>query len=104
MSQYEMTFFERFEADILSGKKTITIRDEAEKHYVPNSIVQVSTYENSRWFCALKIKAVEVILFNNLTDFHAKQENMFLPELKALIQEIYPNIDNLYVISYELVD
>jgi len=52
----------------------------------------------------LKIKAVEVILFNNLTDFHAKQENMSLPELKALIQEIYPNIDNLYVISYELVD
>jgi len=38
MSQYEMTFFERFEADILSGKKTITIRDEAEKITFPTAL------------------------------------------------------------------
>lgn len=99
-----MTFFERFEVDILSGEKTITIRDEAEKNYAPNSIVQVSTYEDGRWFCALKIKTVEAVLFSHLTDFHAKQENMSLPELKSVIQQIYPNIESLYVISYKLVD
>ena len=99
-----MTFFERFEADILSGKKTITIRDESEKDYSPNSIVQVSTYEHDRWFCALKIKYVEAIAFSKLSDFHAKQENMTLPELKGVIQKIYPNVESLYVISYELVD
>lgn len=103
MSQFNITFFERFEADILSGKKTITIRDEAEKDYVPNSIVQVSTYEDGRWFCELKIQSVEPMNFSELSDFHAKQENMTLPELKNVIQEIYPNIETLYVISYELV-
>ena len=60
-----MTFFERFEADILSGAKTVTIRDESEKDYSPNSIVQVSTYEEGRWFCALKIKYVEAIVGTN---------------------------------------
>jgi uncharacterized protein YqfB (UPF0267 family) len=99
-----MTFFERFEADILSAKKTITIRDESEKNYSPNSFVQIFTYENDRWFCAVKIKDVEAIAFSQLSDFHAKQENMTLSELKCVIQKIYPNVENLYVISYELVD
>lgn len=102
MSLSEMTFFERFETDILSGKKTITIRDEQEKDYSVNSIVQVSTYETTRWFCAVKITAVVPILFSDLNSFHAKQENMSLRELKSVIQEIYPSIQSLYVISYEL--
>ncbi len=104
MSLSKITFFERFEADIRSGKKTITIRDESEKDYSPNSIVQVSTYEDDRWFCAIKIKKVEAIAFSQLSDFHAKQENMSLSELRSVIREIYPNIESLYVISYELVD
>jgi hypothetical protein len=104
VSLSKMTFFERFEADILSGKKTITIRDESEKDYSTNSIVQVSTYENNRWFCALKIKNVEVIALSQLTKLHAKQENMTLSELKGVIQKIYPNVKALYVISYELSD
>jgi uncharacterized protein YqfB (UPF0267 family) len=104
LSQSNITFFERFEADILSGKKTITIRDESEKDYASTSTVQVSTYENNRWFCELKIQSVEAINFNELSDFHAKQENMTLFELKNVIQEIYPNIEKLYVISYELLE
>jgi uncharacterized protein YqfB (UPF0267 family) len=104
MSLSKLTFFERFEEDILSGKKTITIRDESEKDYSLNSIVQVSTYEDGRWFCALKIIGVEAIEFSQLSGFHAKQENMTLSELKDVIQKIYPNVENLYVISYELLD
>jgi uncharacterized protein YqfB (UPF0267 family) len=104
MSSSKITFFEHFEADILSGRKTITIRDESEKDYAANSIVQVSTFENNRWFCALKIKDVVAIDFNQLSDLHAKQENMTLPRLQAVIQKIYPNVESLYVISYEIVD
>ena len=104
MSLSEMTFFERFVADILSGKKTITIRDEAEKDYAPGSIVQVSTYENDQWFCTLKIESVEPILFDKLTEFHATQENMTLTELKDVIRDIYPETDELFVVSYQLVD
>lgn len=99
----EMTFFERFEADIISGKKTITLRDKSESDYVPNTIVEVKTLEQARFFCRLKILNVEPILFTELNDFHAKQENMTLPELNAVIQDIYPGIQQLYMISYELV-
>jgi uncharacterized protein YqfB (UPF0267 family) len=103
MSLSKMTFFERFEADILSGKKTITIRDELENDYAANSIVQVSTYENDRWFCELKIIDVKAIKFDQLSNFHANQENMSLSELKCVIQKIYPNVQNLYVISYKFI-
>jgi uncharacterized protein YqfB (UPF0267 family) len=71
---------------------------------LPNSIMQVSTYENKRWFCALKIKGVHAITFSQLSNFHAKQENMTLSELKCVIQKIYPNVKRLYVISYEIFD
>lgn len=103
MNLSEITFFERFEADILSGKKTITIRDESEKGYTAGSIVQVSTFEDARWFCALKIISVKAIQYDALSEFHAQQENMTLPELKAIIREIYPDATDLYVISYEFV-
>ncbi|SMY15305.1 N(4)-acetylcytidine aminohydrolase [Photobacterium aquimaris] len=99
----EMTFFARFESDILSGKKTITIRDEAERHYVPGTTVDVSTYEDGRWFCRLEILSVEPIAFSDLNDFHAQQENMTLTELKAVINDIYPGIEKLYVVNYTLV-
>ncbi len=99
----EMTFFERFESDILSGKKTITIRDESENNYQPGSTVQVSTYEDNRWFCQLKIESVTSIQFDELDEFHAQQENMTLEELKAVIRDIYPNTDSLFVITYQLV-
>lgn len=98
-----ITFYQRFEADILSGKKTITIRDESEKHFVPNSVVQVSTYEEVRKFARLKILSVEPIHFNQLNHTHAQQENMSLSELKKVIKEIYPNTQQLFVISFKLL-
>lgn len=104
MTPTTMTFFERFEADILSGKKTITLRDDAEKYYVPNSVVTVSTFEEGREFCRLKIVSVEPVLFDVLTDYHAEQENMTLTELREVIQDIYPGIQQLYLISYQLID
>lgn len=100
----QMSFFERFEADILSGKKTITIRDESERDYAVGSVVDVSTLEQGKWFCKLRIDSVEPILFSQLSDFHAEQENMSLEVLKGVIQDIYPGIEQLYVISYQLID
>ncbi|OCH15716.1 MULTISPECIES: N(4)-acetylcytidine aminohydrolase [unclassified Aliivibrio] len=97
-----MTFFERFESDILSGKKVITIRDESEKDYVVGTEVEVSTYEDNRHFCRLAIDSVEPITFDDLNTYHAEQENMTLEELKNIIEEIYPNKGQLYVVSYHL--
>lgn len=99
----KITFFERFEADILAGKKTITIRDKSEKHFAINTKVSVSTFEQSRWFCDVHIKNVEPIYFDDLSDVHAQQENMSLTQLKSVISEIYPNERHFFVISFQLI-
>lgn len=33
MQSNDITFYQRFEADILAGRKTITIRDKSESHF-----------------------------------------------------------------------
>jgi len=99
-----MTFFARFEADILSGKKVITIRDESESNYQVGSVVDVSTLEQGRWFCRLKILSVQPVQFCELNEFHAEQENMSVAELKQVIADIYPSIEQLYVIHYQKMD
>lgn len=98
----KMTFFSRFEHDILAGKKTITIRDSSERNYLVGSTVEVSTLEEGRVFSYLKILDVNEVCFDDLTEFHAQQENMSLPELKAVISDIYPGITQLFVITFEL--
>lgn len=103
MTPTQITFFQRFEADILAGKKTITIRDESEKHFKPNTQVKVATFESNRWFCDVVITSVEPIYFDDLSHQHAKQENMTLDELKQVITEIYPNPNELYLISFQLL-
>ncbi len=103
MQPTHMTFFERFESDIVSGKKVITLRDESESHYVPNTQVTVGTLETNRHFGKLDILSVTPIAFDDLNEIHAKQENMTLETLKTVIQEIYPNIRELFVIEYRYV-
>lgn len=98
-----LLFFERFEHDILAGKKTITIRDESECDYVPGSQVKVFTLEGNREFCQVEIISVVPVLFDQLTQFHADQENMTLDILKEVIRDIYPGTQQLYVVSYQLV-
>ncbi|QSX31404.1 ASCH domain-containing protein [Shewanella cyperi] len=98
-----ISFFERFEADILSGRKTITLRDESESGLVPGQELPVVTFEQGRWFCDIRILAVTPLAFSELDEEHARAENMSLPELKLLIGEIYPGLEQLYLIRFELL-
>ncbi|WP_042988743.1 N(4)-acetylcytidine aminohydrolase [Vibrio cholerae] len=98
----QITFFEFLTPLVASGQKTITIRDKSENHYVPGTRVEVFTLETQRKVCEIDILAVEPLKFDEINEFHAEQEAIELPKLKALIQEIYPNIDELYVITYQL--
>lgn len=98
----EITFFERFEADILSGKKTITIRDKTEIDFELNKVIPVATFETARVFGQLKILTIDALSFNDINEQHALQENMTLPQLRQVIREIYPNEQQLYVISFEV--
>ena len=96
----EMTFFARFEDDILAGKKTITIRDQAESHYVPGSVVTVSTLEQGRVFCQLKILSVTPVLLSQLTEFHAEQENI---ELAAIERCYSRNLSGIRTVVCRLI-
>ncbi|MFC0323737.1 N(4)-acetylcytidine aminohydrolase [Gallibacterium melopsittaci] len=100
----QITFYQRFQQNILNGSKTITIRDASEKDFTVGSIVDVFTFEQHQWFAKIKILSVTAISFQELTDIHAQQENMTLNELKTVIREIYPNTNQLFVIHYQLVE
>ena len=99
-----ITFFEFLTPLITSGKKTITIRDESESHYQPNTEVEVFTLETNRKVCDIKILSVKPLKFDEINEFHAEQEAMALAELKQLIREIYPDTDTLFVIEYKLIE
>lgn len=103
MNREKITFFSRFEADILSGKKTITIRDKSESYFQPNQELAVFTNETDRFFANIKVLSVTPIAFDELNEQHAKQENMSLAELKQVIREIYPNDNAFFVIEFTLL-
>ncbi|HHW7567019.1 TPA: N(4)-acetylcytidine aminohydrolase [Mannheimia haemolytica] len=103
MNREKITFFSRFEADILSGKKTITIRDKSEAYFQPNQELAVFTNETDRFFANIKVLSVTPIHYDELNEQHAKQENMSLAELKQAIREIYPNDNAFFVIEFILI-
>ncbi|AHG73856.1 N(4)-acetylcytidine aminohydrolase [Mannheimia bovis] len=103
MNREKITFFSRFEADIVSGKKTITIRDKSESYFHPNQELAVFTNETDRFFANIKVLSVTPIQYDELNDQHAQQENMSLAELKKVIREIYPNDDSFFVIDFKLI-
>ncbi|RGE47840.1 hypothetical protein MHD_07725 [Mannheimia granulomatis] len=103
MNMNKITFFSRFEADILSGKKTITIRDKAESYFRPNQELDVFTNETDRFFARIKVLSVTPINYDELNEQHALQENMSLEQLKEVIRAIYPNDNEFFVIHYQLI-
>ncbi|EGC31440.1 hypothetical protein DICPUDRAFT_82682 [Dictyostelium purpureum] len=104
MKEKKITFYGRFESDILKGLKTITIRNRLESHYSKGEILNVYRYEDNVFFCTIEIDDVSTIDYNQLNDNHAKQENMTLDQLKEVINNIYPGEQSLYVLSFHLVN
>ncbi|WP_437888849.1 N(4)-acetylcytidine aminohydrolase [Phytobacter sp. V91] len=101
MQPNDITFFKRFQADILAGRKTITLRDEAESHFKAGDILRVGRYEDDAYFCTIQVTATSTITLDTLTEKHAEQENMSLTELRQVITEIYPGQDRFYVIDFK---
>ncbi|MGQ8819828.1 N(4)-acetylcytidine aminohydrolase [Bibersteinia trehalosi] len=103
MQMNKITFFSRFENDIVNGKKTITIRDKSESFYQAGQELCVFTNETDRLFAKIQVLSVEPIHIEQLSEQHAKQENMSLSELRQVIKEIYPEEQQLFVITFELI-
>ena len=96
----DITFYQRFEADILAGRKTITIRDKSESHFKAGDILRVGRFEDDQYFCTIEVLSVSPITLDELTEQHATQENMSLAELKEVIRDIYPIEELFYVIRF----
>jgi len=101
MQQNDITFFQRFQDDILAGRKTITIRDAAESHFKVGDILRVGRYEDNGYFCTIRVVATSTVTLETLTALHAQQENMTLTQLRDVIAEIYPGEQQFYVIEFE---
>ena len=101
MQPNDITFYQRFEADILTERKTITIRDKSESHFKAGDILRVGRFEDNQYFCTIEVLSVSPITLDELTEQHAKQENMGLGELKEVIEEIYPKSNEFYVINFQ---
>ena len=97
----DITFYQRFEADILAGRKTITIRDKSESHFKAGDILRVGRFEDNQYFCTIEVLNVSPITLDELTEQYAEQENMMLTELKEVIEEIYPKSNEFYVINFQ---
>ncbi|ELY2669995.1 N(4)-acetylcytidine aminohydrolase [Cronobacter sakazakii] len=100
----DITFYTRFQQDILAGTKTITIRDESEAHFMPGQRLRTGRYEDNGYFCTLEVLSVTPVTLAQLDEEHARQENMTLAELKKVIADIYPGINELYVIAFKKVE
>ena len=97
----DITFYQRFEADIIAGRKTITIRDKSESHFKAGEILRVGRFEDNQYFCTIEVLSVSPITLDELTEQYAEQENMMLTELKEVIEEIYPKSNEFYVINFQ---
>ena len=98
----DITFYQRFEADIRAGRKTITIRDKSESHFKAGDILRVGRFEDNQYFCTIEVLSVSPITLDELTEQHAKQENMGLDELKEVIRGIYPNEEQFFIIEFRI--
>ena len=102
MQPNDITFYQRFEADILARRKTITIRDKSESHFKAGDILRVGRFEVNQYFCTIEVLSVSPITLDELTEQHAKQENMGLAELKEVIRGIYPSEYLFWIIEFTL--
>ncbi len=103
MQSNDITFYQRFEADILAGRKTITIRDKSESYFKAGDILRVGRFEDNQYFCTIEVLSVSPITLDELTEQYAKQENMSLAELREVIKTIYPNENEFFMINFHLL-
>lgn len=100
----KITFYRRLAHQVRSGKKTATIRDKSDSHYVTGQRVDVFTFEDDRKICRIEILSVEPVAYSELNRRHARAENLpFVFLLKRIVRKIYPNEEDLFFISFRIL-
>ncbi|EPF7335473.1 N(4)-acetylcytidine aminohydrolase [Escherichia coli] len=65
MQPNDITFFQRFQDDILAGRKTITIRDESESHFKTGDVLRVGRFEDDGYFCTIEVTATSTVTLDD---------------------------------------
>ena len=99
----QLSFLDELLPAVQRGEKTITIRSQAGLKFQPGKRVQVVSHTTGQAVCEIEITAVEAIRFQDISESHARSEQMSLAALKELIAKIYPNTKQLSVISFTLI-
>ncbi|WP_338417876.1 N(4)-acetylcytidine aminohydrolase [Vibrio splendidus] len=100
----KITFFSRLETQIITGKKTATIRDHSESNFSVGQVLNAYTYESNQKICQIEILSIEAVEFNELNRTHARAENLpFVFILKWLLRKIYSKETSLFFIRFKVV-
>ena len=97
-----ITFYRHFAPDILAGKKTITLRDEKESGFRPGQRLRAGYQDDGEYFATLEVVSVTPVRQSELTTEHARQENMTEQQLRQVIGQIYPGVEQLYTIHFRV--
>ncbi len=98
-----LSFYQRFEADIVAGLKTITLRDDTCRDLVTGDRLLVTSVPSGRVFGVIEVRATSLVAVTQLDESHARQENMTLAELRAVLQDIYPGLTTLHAVTFVFV-
>lgn len=100
----DITFYQRFEADILAGRKMITIRDKSENHFKVGDILRARRFEDNEYFCTIEVLSITPITLDEFTEQHLEMANMDdLDKPKEILWGTYPNKKQYYIILFKLI-
>lgn len=98
----QLSFFKRLEKQLLSGKKTATIRSVQEGDYQVGQSVDACRHEDGGFICRLTIRAIEPVSLDSLTRVHAQAENLpFVFLLKRILRRLYNEDEALVCLWFE---
>ena len=85
MQPNDITFFQRFQDDILAGRKTITLRDAAESHFKAGDVLRVGRYEDDGYFCTIRVVATSTVTLDTLSELHAQPSHCSLRQKRKTV-------------------
>ncbi|MGS8635659.1 N(4)-acetylcytidine aminohydrolase, partial [Salmonella enterica subsp. enterica serovar Infantis] len=77
-----------------------TISDDSESHLKEGDVLRVGRLEEDGYLFTIEVTGTSTVSLDTLNEKHEQQENLSLDELKRVIDEIYPNLTQFYVIDF----
>ncbi|WP_127560344.1 ASCH domain-containing protein [Saccharospirillum alexandrii] len=99
-----MMFSRKLKSQILSGKKTGTVRNKADSDYHSGQELDALLDEDGSKICRIRIISIEPVQYSELKRQHAKAEYLpFVFMLKWIVRRIYPGENELFFIRFKVL-